>query len=475
LLCCPQRLPRFFTASGGALCPFGYGQRATDGPFVGATIVYGNGLDIYKNPRTGAKTIVMILGAMNDKRAGNSPNIFKIGINRNGDPIFDAVNSLVTSNRFSMDVARFLNPYRPTDLYISQIQFNNAAMQYSNSIDPKLGFQVVQFTPDQLNMDTKVDMSQLRTLKYCSSSAGPIAPQQSEVSQWLQDGSSSNLQIKLYNSADCNPSTIYSAASDPAGLGLASGITNPISVPMSGACNTYASGARAFKMRCLSSEGSNGIFGSSQYQFVDYPTASNCPTNGNFGGSNQLLPTGSCQQITQGSLYYIASCVSSGLTPNSVTFYTDSLCTTVSSTLGTIPALEHPCVKITASSSISAGSFNDAENGVGSVFLWTSSDTCQGLNNVVNFSPNDGECVRPDTSPFNEFSAGALRNQPVSWRFFLNKYSQACKGGVTGGIMVPTPDGGELYGLCKPNDAFYLWGLSIVRFGEETRCDRYAA
>ncbi len=410
----------------------------------------------------------MILGAMNDKRAGVSPNIFKIGINRNGDPIFDAVNSLVTVNRFSMDVARFLNPYRPTDLYISQIQFNNAAMQYSNSIDPKIGFQVVQFTPEQLSMDSKVEMSQLRTLKYCSPSAGPIAPQ-SEVSQWLLD--SGNLQIKLYNSADCNPSTLYSTASDPAGLGLASGVANPISVPMGGACNTYAS-TRAFKMRCLSSEGSNGIFGSSQYQFMDYPTGSACPSNSNFGPSNTLFTTGSCQEITPGSLYYIASCSSSGLNPNSVTFYTDRVCTTVSD-FGTIPALEHPCVKITASSSISAGSFNDAEYGVGSVFLWTGNNECKGLNNVVNFSPNDGECVRPDTSPFNEFSAGALRNQPVSWRFHLNKNSQACKGGVTGGIVVPTPDGGELYGLCKPNDAFYLWGLSIVRFGEETRCDRW--
>jgi len=132
-------------------------------------------------------------------------------------------------------------------------------------------------------------------------------------------------------------------------------------------------------------------------------------------------------------------------------------------------------VAISSTSSISAGSLNDVLYGVGSVFLWTSSNACQGLNNVVNIAPNDGECVRPDSSPVNEFTSGALKSQPVSYRFFLNKYSQACKGGVTGAILVPTPDGGELYGLCKPNDAFYLWGLSIVRFGEETRCDRWEA
>ncbi len=435
---------------------------------------------MYKNPRTGAKTIIMILSAMNDIRAGNTHNLVKIGIAANGDPIFDPVKSLVTMNRFSMDVARFLNPFRPLDLYISQIQFNNGALAYTNPIDTKIGFQVVEFTPEQLSMDSAVDMTQLRTKKYCSPAAGPISAPSEARSQWFRDSSSGTMQIKLYNSADCNPSTLYSPASDPAGLGLASGVTNPISVPMSYACNNYGTN-RAFKMRCLASEGSNGIFGSSQYQFVDYPTTAACLsaiTNPNtFNPSNVLFTSGSCQPVD--TLFYIATCSSSGLTPNSVTFYTDSLCTIVSTstagTAGTIPALEHPCVAITSTSSISAGSLNDVLYGVGSVFLWSSNNACQGLNNVVNFSPNDGECVRPDTSPLNEFSAGALRSQPVSWRFFLNKYSQACKGGVTGAIMVPTPDGGELYGLCKPNDAFYLWGLSMVRFGEETRCDRWDA
>jgi len=479
----------FFTANKGALCPFGYGQRVNEGgnPWNGATVIYGNGLDIYKNPRTGAKTIVMILGGMSDNRAGNTHNAVKIGIAANGDPIFDEVKSKITMNRFSMDVARFLNPFRPTDLYISQIQFNNGAINYNNPIDTKIGFQVVEFAPDQLSMDSAVDFTQVRSIKkYCSPAAGPIVgPSEAKGSAgansgWFRDSSSATMQIKLYNSLDCNPSTLYSTTSDPAGLALASGVTNPISVPMSYACNNYGTN-RAFKMRCLASEGSNGIFGSTQYQFVDYADRTACAnavTNPmTFNPSNVLFTSGSCQPID--TLYYIATCSSSGLTPNSVTFYTDSQCTTVSTTTagtaGTTPALEHPCVAISSTSSISAGSLNDVLYGVGSVFLWTSSNACQGLNNVVNISPNDGECVRPDSSPVNEFTSGALKSQPVSYRFFLNKYSQACKGGVTGAILVPTPDGGELYGLCKPNDAFYLWGLSIVRFGEETRCDRWEA
>lgn len=87
----------------------------------------------------------------------------------------------------------------------------------------------------------------------------------------------------------------------------------------------------------------------------------------------------------------------------------------------------------------------------------------------VNFSPNDGECVRPNTFPQNEFSASALGGKKtVSWRFFLNKNSNACKGGITTSAMIPTSNGGvrpllsnaaslctgftalqELYGLCS--------------------------
>ena len=55
----------------------------------------------------------------------------------------------------------------------------------------------------------------------------------------------------------------------------------------------------------------------------------------------------------------------------------------------------------------------------------------------VNFFPNDGECVRPNVFPLNEFSAGALSSKPVSWRFFLNKNSNACKLGVTTSAMIP--------------------------------------
>ena len=55
----------------------------------------------------------------------------------------------------------------------------------------------------------------------------------------------------------------------------------------------------------------------------------------------------------------------------------------------------------------------------------------------VNFLPNDGECVRPSTFPANEFSTSVLGGKPVSWRFFLNKNSAACKVGTTTTAMIP--------------------------------------
>ena len=67
--------------------------------------------------------------------------------------------------------------------------------------------------------------------------------------------------------------------------------------------------------------------------------------------------------------------------------------------------------------------------------LWTFTPCSQ-----VNFLPNDGECVRPSTFPANEFSTSVLGGKPVSWRFFLNKNSIACKGGVTTMSMIPNEE-----------------------------------
>ena len=184
-------------------------------------------------------------------------------------------------------------------------------------------------------------------------------------------------------------------------------------------------------------------------------------------------------------MYYKADCSSSGLNPHSVTFYLDSSCSTVATSAanqpftppGTTAALEYPCVQMTATTSISAGMWNEALWGIGSVLVWTTNNNCQGMKNAdgskvvrlpafpiarvlfirvfkcllphnhtcrpsrppqVNFLPNDGECVRPSTFPANEFSTSVLGGKPVSWRFFLNKNSAACKGGTTTTAMIPS-------------------------------------
>jgi hypothetical protein len=60
-----------------------------------------------------------------------------------------------------------------------------------------------------------------------------------------------------------------------------------------------------------------------------------------------------------------------------------------------------------------------------------------------NFYPNEGECVRPDLNPPNEFSS-VLDNSPSkSWRFFGNRNSQACRFGVTSSSIVTN---GKIYG-----------------------------
>ena len=61
----------------------------------------------------------------------------------------------------------------------------------------------------------------------------------------------------------------------------------------------------------------------------------------------------------------------------------------------------------------------------------------------TNFHPNDGECVSPNTFPPNEFSVAALSGRPVSYRFFLNGNSQACKGGVTTAAFIPNQNAQE--------------------------------
>jgi hypothetical protein len=56
---------------------------------------------------------------------------------------------------------------------------------------------------------------------------------------------------------------------------------------------------------------------------------------------------------------------------------------------------------------------------------------------VQNFYPNDGECVRSDVVPPNEFTPHLPNNgRGVSWRFFLKQNSQGCRGGVTTAAMV---------------------------------------
>ena len=110
----------------------------------------------------------MVFSTMNDKKSLiTTHNAVKIGINpADGNPIFSAANSPMILNRIGMDGARFLNPFRPSDLYISSFEFNAAQIRLSTPIDAKVGVQVVQFTPEQLSMDVAVDTSQLRTLKY---------------------------------------------------------------------------------------------------------------------------------------------------------------------------------------------------------------------------------------------------------------------------------------------------------------------
>ena len=86
-------------------------------------------------------------------------------------------------------------------------------------------------------------------------------------------------------------------------------------------------------------------------------------------------------------LYYIAACTNSNSNAHTVTFFSDSVCKTPASTVappsGAMAALEYPCLKISDTSSVSAGALNEALYSIGSVILWRDSATCQGNNNVV--------------------------------------------------------------------------------------------
>lgn len=277
----PQLSHRISTPENGPLCPFGYGQQSTSGPFSGGTIIYGNGISVFKHPITGAKTVIVVFSSLNDfKVPATTHNAIKIGIQANGDPVFNPSTSPMRLNTVGMDGARFLNPARPADLYISSFQFNAPNIRFANPVDAKVGVQVVQFTPDQLLVDTAVP-AMVPVKKYCSPSSGPIVP----VADLATTTFSSPLRIKLYNSDDCMPSTVYPTASDPAALGLASSASDPTGIPIPftrNACNRYTFGGnpRAFKLRCLAGEGSNGIFGSSGYLFKDYTDDTACTNDG---------------------------------------------------------------------------------------------------------------------------------------------------------------------------------------------------
>ena len=200
-----------------------------------------------------------------------------------------------------MDGARFLNPMRPADLYISSFQFNAPYINYASALDAKVAVQVVQFSAAQLNVNNTVPVGGPTTLKYCNPSAGQSQIVPSATLPTLpQVPSQSNLQIKLYNSPDCNPLTTYSTVSDPAALNLQTGTTNPINIPyQSNACNNYNQNGntRSFKMRCLAGEMSNGIFGAQTYLFSDFVSNSACMADASF--SVNPLSTG---QATDGSL-----------------------------------------------------------------------------------------------------------------------------------------------------------------------------
>jgi hypothetical protein len=254
---------RFSTDERQDLCPFGFGQVSTDrAPFLNNAIISGNGISIYRNPASGAKTIVVVFSAMNAD--SSTHNALKIGIAGNGSPIYNNPQSRLFLNRLGYDGARFLNPARPGDLYISSFMFNANFIQFASSVDAKVGVQIVQFTANQLSPNVSVPIgTSIPTQKLCSPSAGPFVD--SSIVRSGRAPSQNDLTIKLYDSADCNPVTARQQV---------------FTIPhTTSACNSYTenvTSTRAFKIRCLAGEQYHGVLASSKYIFRDFSTSESC-------------------------------------------------------------------------------------------------------------------------------------------------------------------------------------------------------
>jgi hypothetical protein len=290
----PQCLARYSTQAQGDMCPNGYGQvgRSVPGPTFGAPGINGNGLSIYINPRTKAKTLVVVFSDMNAN--SNQHNALKIGIDLNtGAPIVNQqipANSRLFLNRLGYDGARFLNPNRPQDLYITNFAWNFRFIQWATPIDPKVGIQVVQFSEDDLDVTKAArSLTNIPTLKYCAPSAGPIVDLGIVAAGTAPTQSS--LSIKLFNSADCNPLSSYPSSSDPAVLNLsptAIGSNGVITIDhTSNACNQYranTTNTRYFQMRCMAGEQSNGYYVNRKYTFTEFATLASCSQSPITGG-----------------------------------------------------------------------------------------------------------------------------------------------------------------------------------------------
>jgi hypothetical protein len=274
-------LIRYFTDVRGALCPLGYGT------------VNGNGLSIFKNPLNNVKTLVAAIASTNLASAPpGTANVIKIGMNADGSAHFNSATSPMHFTKMSMDGARFLNPARPGDLYISNNRYNNPAISWSTPEDASAAVQVFQVSYSQWNVNASISAA-LPSVRFCPPSAGPIVPLGAIKSG--RAPAHSALYIKLYNSVDCNPQSSYSPSADPAALGLQPGVTNPISIPFApNACNNYNQNGitRAFKLRCLSGEQSLGILLARKYFFADYNSTAACLNDAPSDGRASQTPPG---------------------------------------------------------------------------------------------------------------------------------------------------------------------------------------
>ncbi len=268
-----------FANGNGDLCPFGYGQRGWSGESKFAPIFNGNGLSIYKNPINGQKTLLVVFSSMNSN--AGTHNALKIGID-NGGFTYNPASAKLFLNRIAMDGARFLNPDRPGDLYISTFQFNAAWVAYADQNDAKIGVQIVQFTPDQLNYNTAVSPgTAFTTQKYCPPSAGPLVSLDT-----VKTGNAPSLRdmtIKIYNSVDCSPTAA---------------VDRTIVVPHTrNACNQFSESStsnRFFKIRCNAGEQYNSIRAANMYLLKAYDSQAACENDGSnpIGAGLSLLDVG---------------------------------------------------------------------------------------------------------------------------------------------------------------------------------------